>query len=82
MEQEELEKMKRNDINIVMVYVTLKDRRFSMSIRSCMQRDRFKWFGHVERINNDSWAKKCREMVGEGQRTIRKQKTWVSVVRW
>ena len=51
--------------------VTLKDRkssdelinRVSVNIRNFIQRDKLRWFGHVERMNNDSWLKQCREIV-------------------
>ena len=51
-----------------------------LSIRNCIQRDRLRWFEHVERMDKDSWVKKCREMV-EGHRGIgRPLKTWDEVI--
>ena len=37
------------------------------SIRNCIRRGRLRWFGNVERWGNDSFVKKCREVVVEVQ---------------
>ena len=39
-----------------------------------------RWFGHVEKMDKDSWVKKCREMVVEGHGgRDRPRKTWDEV---
>ena len=34
-----------------------------VNIRNCIQSGRLTWFGHVERMDECSWVKKCREIV-------------------
>ena len=67
-----------------MCNVTLKDRTSSdeelVSIRKCTQSGRL-WFGHGERLDKDSWVKKCREVAVEGHWSRgRPRKTWDEVV--
>ena len=74
-----------------MCNVTLKDRKSSAelrdrlglaSIRDCVQRRSLRWFGHVERMDDENWVKKSREIVVVGQRRRgRPRKTWEEVVR-
>ena len=73
-----------------MCNVILKDRKYSaelrdcmgwVSIRNCIQRGRLRRFEHLERIDNDSWAKKCKQIVVEGHGVSgRPQMTWVEVI--
>ena len=41
----------------------LRDHLWLISIRNCIQRCRLWWFGHVERMNNDSYVKKCVKVI-------------------
>src|SRR6266516_4816423 len=70
--------------------VTLKDRRTSEELRhglgiegvdSVVSHGRLKWFGHVERKEDNDWVSKCRklEVVG-GIRKRRGWKTWIEGV--
>ena len=71
-----------------MCKVTQKDRKTSVklrlhgvNIRNCIQRGR--WFGHVKKMDKDSWVKKLgKEIVVEGHRERgRSQKTWDEVIQ-
>ena len=91
--EEDLVRLERNDMRMVrwMCNVTLKDRKSSeelrdrlglVAIRDCVQRGRLRWFGHVERMNDDNWVKKSREIAVEGRRGRgRPCKTWKEVVQ-
>ena len=51
------------------------------SIRELMQHRRLRWYGHVERMQDDNWVKRCRSIAVEGKRTRgRPRKTWEQVV--
>ena len=76
MKEEDLARLERNDMMVIrwMCNVTLKDRKSSdelrdrlglVSIRNFIQRGRLRWFGHVERLGNDNWVMKCREIIVE-----------------
>src|SRR5450432_1712266 len=66
--------------------VTLKNRISSERLRSrlgiksvtdVVRRGRLRWFGHVERKEDDAWVSACRELQVEGTRPIgRGRKTW------
>ena len=46
-----------------------------------MQRGRLRWFGHVERMEDNNWVKRCRVMEVEGNRGRgRPKKTWEQVI--
>ena len=91
--EEDLARLERNDMRMVrwMCNVTLKDRKSSeelrdrlglVAIRDCVQRGRLRWFGYVERMNDDNWVKKSREIAVEGRRGRgRPCKTWKEVVQ-
>ena len=46
----------------------LKDRLVLVSTGNCIQKGRLMWFGHLERMDKDSYVKKCREIVVVGHR--------------
>ena len=52
-----------------------------ISIRNCIQRGRLRWFGHVERMDRDSWVKKCREIVVGLRGRGRSRKNWDEVLQ-
>ena len=93
LKEDDLARLEQNDMRMVhcMCNVTLKDRKSSeelrdhlglVAIRDCVQRGRLRWFGHVERMNNDNWLKKLREIAVEGCRGRgRPCKTWKEVVQ-
>ena len=74
-----------------MCNVSVKDRLSSKELRkrlnldsigSCMQNRRLRWFGHVERMDKNAWASRCRTIkvtgtTGRG----RPKKTWEEVIR-
>ena len=74
-----------------MCNVSVKDRLSSKELRkilhldsigSCMQNRRLRWFGHVERMDKNAWASRCRTIkvtgtTGRG----RLKKTWEEVIR-
>lgn len=92
LKESDLQRLERNDMRMIrwMCNVTLKDRKSSLelrgrlgldSIRNCIRTGRLRWFGHVERRDDDSWVKKCREIVVVGrQERGRPRKTWNQVV--
>ena len=46
-----------------------------------MQQRRLRWYGHVERMEDDNWVKRCRSLSVEGKRERgRLRKTWEQVV--
>ena len=62
-------------IIIIMCGVSLKDRKRSDELLSrlgieCVekkiQRGRLRWFGHVERKNEEDWVKKCTKLNVDG----------------
>ena len=47
-----------------------------------LRRGRLRWFGHVERKDEEEWLKKCTKMdVGGVRPKGRPRKTWEEVVR-
>ncbi len=90
---DDLTRMDRNDMRMIrwMCGVTLKDRKPSEELRDrlglakisdCVQSRRLRWFGHVERMQDDNWVKKSREIKVTGRRGRgRPRKTWEEVVR-
>src|SRR5260221_9119354 len=64
--------------------VTLKDRKTNEELLGrlgvecvfdVVQHGRLRWFGHIERKNEDDWVAACRDMVVEGEKG-RGRKTW------
>ena len=51
------------------------------SITEVIQRGRLKWFGHLERMEDNNWVSKCRTMQVDGQRSRgRPRKTWDEMI--
>ena len=52
------------------------------SIRDVIQAMRLRWFGHLERMEEDNWVSKCRDLVVPGTKPRgRPRKTWQEVIR-
>ena len=66
--------------------ITLKDRKSCEELRQrlginsvsdVLRRNRLRWFGHVERNNDDDWVKACQRLeVAGGRGRCRRKKTW------
>ena len=62
--------------------VTLKDRKSCEELRQqleidVLRRNRLRWFGNVERKNDDDWVNACQRLeVGGGRVRGRSKKTW------
>ena len=76
---------KQHDGMVDVCNVTLKDRKSAdklrdslglVSIRNCVEKGRLKWYACPERMDNEIWGKKCREIVVGHWRNGRPQKTW------
>ena len=92
MKVEEMERLERTERMMVrwMCGVTLKDRNSSEellsrlkieSVSDVVRRGRLRWFGHVERKQEDDWVSACRNLVVEGNRgRVRDKKTWMECV--
>ena len=90
--EEDLVRLERNDMRMIrwMCGVTLRDRKSSEelrqrlgveSIRECIRKGRLRWFGHIERREDSSWIKRCRDLVVDGPVSRgRPRKTWTQVV--
>ena len=53
-----------------------------VGVEEVVSRNRLRWFGHVERKQNDSWTKKCQVYVVPGKRGAgRPKKTWMECVQ-
>src|SRR6266446_4178714 len=88
MKLEDMHRLERNERMMVrwMCGVTLKDKRSCATLLSrlgidCVEeivrRGRLRWFGHLERKNDDEWVKKCRNLKVEGEKCRgRGKKTW------
>ena len=79
MKVEEMERLERTERMMVrwMCGVTLKDRNFSdellsrlkiESVSDVVRRGRLRWFGHMERKQEDDWVSACRNLVVEENR--------------
>lgn len=91
--EEDLVRLERNDMRMIrwMCNVSLRDRESSDELRSrlgihnirdVVQTRRLRWFGHLERMEEDNWVSKCRGMVVEGTKPRgRPRKTWQEVIR-
>ena len=52
-----------------------------LPVRRVVQRNRLPWFGHVVRMDNDNWVKKCMTLEVNGRRDPGKpKKTWKQVI--
>ena len=90
---DQVRKLERVEMRMVrwMYGVSLKERRSSEDLRAGMgiegilmvlRRNRLRWFGHVERKEDENWVKKCRTLEVEGKRRRgRPEKTWDEVVK-
>ena len=59
----------------------LRDRLGIESITDVMRQMSLRWFGHVERMDNDNWISKCRNLVVAGvSGRGRPNKTWHQVI--
>ena len=93
MKAENLQSLGRAERMMVrwMCGVSLKDRRRSedlygllgvQSVAEVVRRGRLRWFGHVERKNEDDWVSACRNVVVAGVRSVgRGRKKWRDCVR-
>ena len=90
--EEDLERLHRTEMSMLrwMSHATFKDRipsedlltKFDLlPVRRIVQRNRLRWFGHVMRMDNDNWVKKCMmlEVYGRGD-PGRPKKTWEQVI--
>ena len=52
-----------------------------LSVRRVVQRNLLRWFGHVMRMDNDNWVKRCMTLEVNGRRDPgRPKKTWEQVI--
>ena len=88
--EEDLVRLHRTEMSMLcwMSYVTFKDRipskdlltKFLLPVRRIVQRNWLRWFGHVVRMDNDNWVKKCMTLEVYGRRDPgRPKKTWEQV---
>ena len=90
--EEDVCRLERTEMQMVrwMCNVSLSDRRPSEELRnrlgiesiSCVMRQmRLRWFGHIERMDNNNWVGKCRSFEVDGARGRgRPRKTWEQVI--
>ena len=90
--EEDLSRLHRTEMAMLrwMSHITLKNRipskdllnKFNLlPVRNVIQRNRLRWFGHVERMDNDNWVKKCMTLEVCGRREPgRPKKTWEQVI--
>ena len=88
MKVEDKQRLERTERIMVrhMCGVTLKDRKTCEELRQrlgidsvsdVLRRNRLRWFGHVERKNDDDWVKACQRLEVDGGRGRgRSKKTW------
>ena len=78
-EWEDLVRMHRTEMSMLrwMSHATFKDMipskdlltKFDLlPVRRIVQRNRLRWFGHVVRMDNDNWVKKCMTLEVYGRR--------------
>ena len=89
---EHMNKMERTEMRMVrwMNKVSLRDRIPSADLRTrcgiqpiaeVIRKNRLRWFGHVERKDDNDWVKKCMNIAVEGVRPPgRPKKTWKECV--
>lgn len=90
--EEDIARLYRTDMSMLrwMSHVSLRDRKSSKElldkfqlqpIRSVVQHGCLRWFGHIERMEDNNWVKRCRVMEGEGNRgRDRPKKMWEQVI--
>jgi hypothetical protein len=62
--------------------VKLRERMGVESIKEVIRRNRLRWFGHVERKDDEDWVKRCISFEVEGTKPRgRPRKTWMELVR-
>ena len=77
--EEDLVRLHRTEMSMLpwMSHATFKDRISSkdlltkfdlLPVRRVVQRNRLRWFGHVVRMDNDNWVKKCMTLKVNGRR--------------
>jgi hypothetical protein len=88
MKVEDMQRLERTERMMVrhMCGVTLKNRNSSVELNQrlridkvsdVIRRNRLRWFGHVERKDDNDWVKACQRMVVTGERGRgRGKKTW------
>ena len=74
-----------------MMGVSLKDNMRSEEIRrhagvenihAVMRRNRLRWYGHVQRKDDDDWVKSCMNIAFDGRRSVgRPMTTWETTVK-
>jgi hypothetical protein len=86
-------KLETADMRMIrwMCGVSLRDRKSSADLRDMIgvrpikdvcRQNRLRWFGHVERKDDDDWVKRCSGFVVEGKRPVgRPSKSWNEVLR-
>ena len=93
LKEEDPRRIARTDMQMVrwMCNVSLSERKSSEELRNRLhipeiadqlRQERLRWFGHVERMDNDNPVSQCRFIDVTGQRTRgRPRKTWNEVLR-
>lgn len=88
----EVSKLQRTEMRMIrwMSNVSLIDKKRSSEMRKkmgvepidvVMRRNRLRWFGHVQRRNEDEWLKRCTKMEVPGKKPRgRPRSTWIDVV--
>jgi hypothetical protein len=62
--------------------VKLRERMGVEPIKEVIRRNRLRWFGHVERKDDEDWVKRCTSFEVEGPKPKgRPKKTWMELVR-
>ena len=91
--EEDMKRLERNDARIIrwmcgislndkVPILELRNRMRLNSLRECMQHRRLQWFGHLEKMEANAWASKCRDiMVDDRLARGRPRKSWSEVVR-
>ncbi|XP_057312797.1 uncharacterized protein LOC130654265 [Hydractinia symbiolongicarpus] len=91
--QEDLDRLERNDMRMVrwMCNASLRDKKSSDELRSrlsirrikdVIQVRRLNWLGYLERMEEDNWVRKCRDLIVPGAKPRgRPRKTWHEVIR-
>ena len=89
--EEDLVRLHRTEMSMQcwMSHATFKDRipskdlltKFELLPVRVVQRNRFRWFGHAVRMDNDNWVKKCMTLKVNGRGDPgRPKKTWEQVI--
>ena len=90
--EEDVLRLDRTEMRMVrwMCGVSLENRKSSLELRETLGRDnlrvalrmnRQRWFGHFEKMDDNSWVKKCTHLNVAGKRDRGKPRfTWDSVV--